>query len=111
MRWWRSSRDICGVLSAYLKSVDCPVEGCPARENKPGRLRGQFMNIHCNLKVEILQEVPEPLPRCDQCGMHMPEDRLFIHRRSDECNKVMERRLRRRDVEMTVRCGDMEFIL
>ena len=48
------------------KSVECPVEGCPAKEKTPGRLREHFMFRHCKSKVAILQEGPEPLPRCDQ---------------------------------------------
>ena len=58
-----------------------------------------------------MQEGPEPLPRCDQCGMHMPAARIFNHRQSDKCNKATERRLQRRDVEMEARCGEMEFSL
>ena len=46
-----------------LKSVDCPVEGCPAKAKTPGRLRGDFIFRHWKLKVAILQERPEPLPR------------------------------------------------
>ena len=29
-----------------LKSVGCPVEGCPERENTPGRLRENFIYLH-----------------------------------------------------------------
>ena len=29
-----------------LKSVDCPVEGCPAKEKPPGRLREHSMFRH-----------------------------------------------------------------
>ena len=35
----------------------------------------------------------------------------FKHRHTDKCNKAIERRLQRRDVEMTVRCGNMEYSL
>ena len=47
-----------------------------------------------------MQEVPETIPRCDQCGMHMPEARLFNHSQKYKYNKAIERRLHRRDVEM-----------
>ena len=45
-----------------LKLVECPVEGCPTKENLPGWLREQFMFCHWKLKVDILQEGPETLP-------------------------------------------------
>ena len=64
---------------------------------------------HWKSKVAILQEGPEPLPRCDQCGMHMQAARLFKHRQSYKCHKLTEIRLRRRDVEMAARCGETEF--
>ena len=80
-------------------------------ENNSGSLRYHFLYRHWKSKVAVLHEGPEPLPRCDQCGMHMPVTRLFKHRRTDKCNKVTERRLRQRDVEMLVSCGEAEFIL
>ena len=57
----------------------------------------------------ILQEGPELLPGCDQCGMHMQGARLFKHRHLDKCHKSTERRLQQRDVEMAERRGEMEF--
>ena len=67
------------------------MEGCPARTKTLGRLRENFMFQHKKSKVAILQEGPEPLPRCDQCGMHMPEVRIFKHRKFDKCHKATER--------------------
>ena len=90
-----------------LKSVEFPVEGCPARAKNPERLREHFVFRHWKSKVAIFQEGPEPLLWCDQCGMHMQAARLFKHRQSDKCHKLTERRLRGRDVEMTERCGEM----
>ena len=60
-----------------LKLVDCPVEGCPDKAKTPGRLREHFIFLHCKLNVAILQEGPEPLPWCDQCGIYMKAARLF----------------------------------
>ena len=88
-----------------LKLVDCPVEGCLAKEKNPGRLRGNFMFRYWKLKVATLQEVPLPLPWCDQCGMYMQEARLFKHWHSDKCHKFIEKRRRQRDLEMVGRCG------
>ena len=64
-----------------------------------------------NSKVTIMQEGPETLPWCDQFGMHIPSARVFKHRQTDKCNKMTERRLRRRDMEMVERCSEMEFSL
>ena len=69
------------------------------------------MYRHWKSKVAIMQEGPEPQPRCEECGMHIPEARLFKHRQMDKCSKTKERRLWRRDVEMAARCGEMEFSL
>ena len=90
-----------------LNLAECPVEGCPPRVKKPVRLRENFMFRHWKSKVTILQEGPELLPRCDQCDIHMQAARIFKHRQSDKCHKSRERRLRRRDVEMAERCGEM----
>ena len=57
----------------------------------------------------ILEEVTEPLPRCDQCVMHIPSDRLFKHRGMDKCNKGEKRIIRQRDVEMVAMCVYMEL--
>ena len=61
--------------------------------------------------MAIIQEGPEPLLWCDQCGMHMPLSRVFKHMQTDKCDKATERRLRGIYVEMAARCGEMEFSL
>ena len=92
-----------------LKSVECPVEVCPARAKTLGRLRENFMYRHWKSKVDIIKEGPEPLPQCDQCGMHMTAAIILKHRQSDKCHKAMERRIRQRDVDMAETCGEMYF--
>ena len=57
-------------LVAYL------VDGCPERVNNPGRLREHFMYLHWKSKVVIIQEVPELLPQCNHCGIHMAAAQL-----------------------------------
>ena len=90
-------RDIYRVSFLWvLKSVVCPVYQCPAREINPGRLREHFMYRHWKSKVDIIQKVPEPIPRCDYCGMHMPAAQLVKHIRTERCNKSTEMRIRRR---------------
>ena len=73
--------DIYKVLfPRILKLVECLVEGCTARANVPGILSGDFMYRQWKSKVAIIQEGPEPLPQCDQCGMNMPAVNIFNHR-------------------------------
>ena len=67
-----------------LKLLECLVEVCLAKTKTPGRLRENFMFCHWKSKVAILQEVPEPLPRCNQCGMHIQAARLFKHWQSEK---------------------------
>ena len=81
------------------------------RGNPPGRLREHFMYCHWKAKVEIIQVGTKPLPRCDQCSMHMPVARILRHRYMDKCNKAAKWRIRRRDVEMAARFYDIEFNL
>ena len=88
-----------------LNFVVCLVDGCLERAHSTGRLREHFMYQHCKLKVLILQEVPAPLPRCDQCGMHMTKARMDKHSRMFICNKSTKMSLRQRDEEMVERCG------
>ena len=94
-----------------LNLVDCPVDGCPYEAKNPGRLRENFMFRHWKSKMAILQEIPEPLPWCDSCGMHIHAEILFKHWQPDKYHKLTERRLQWMYVEMAERCGEMEFSL
>ena len=66
-------------LLQILKSVECPVEGFRSRANTPVILRENLMYRRWKLKVTIMQEGPEPLPRCDQCKMQMPAASILKH--------------------------------
>ena len=59
----------------------------------------------------ILQEGPEPLPRCDQRGMNMSEDILLKNIYMERCNKATDMRIRWRDVDMEERCREMNLSL
>ena len=59
--------------------------------------------------MAILQEGPEFLWWCDQCGMHIHAARLFKYWQSEKCHKSTERRLHPQDVEMAASCEEMEF--
>ena len=94
-----------------LKSVACPVDGCPERAHNPVRLRENFMYWHWKAKISILQEGLAPLPQCDQYGMHMPVSRMWIHKRTDRRERVTDMSLRRIYMEMEESLEEMEFIL
>ena len=61
--------------------------------------------------MAILQEVLSPLPQCPIWGMHMHMHmaRLSRHHRTYRCSRVIEMRLRRFDVEISQRSGEMKF--
>ena len=70
-----------------------------------------FMYRKVRLKVGVLQEGRETLPRCNMCRMHMLVMRLLKHHRTACCFKNTEMRIRSRDVEVTIQCLEMEFSL
>ena len=87
-----------------LQSVRCPVPGFPAVCHSAGRLREHFMFRHFRSRIAVVQEVREPLPRCDMCGMHMPAGRLIRHLWTERCDRNNQMSLRRRDVEIAAKC-------
>ena len=59
----------------------------------------------------VLQEGSETLPRCDMCGIHIPEGRLIKNWRMVCFLKNTEKRIRRKDVEVTSQCAEIEINL
>ena len=85
--------DIYKVLfPRILKLVECLVEGCTARANVPGILSGDFMYRQWKSKVAIIQEGPELLLWCDQCGMHILAANIFNYRQSYKYHKATKRK-------------------
>ena len=79
---WMSEEDNRRYMVSFprvMKSVDCPVYGCPERAHIPGRLRDNFMYRNWKSNIVILQEGLAPIPRCAHCGIHMSEARLRRH--------------------------------
>ena len=66
------------------------------------RIRKNFMFSHWKANITILQEGPVPLMRCDNCVMHIPEDRLEKHKQTSRYEISMDMRMRRRDVEFSL---------
>ena len=76
-----------------------------------GRLRENFMYHHFRSKVAMVQEVEDPLPRCDLCVIHITAGRIIRHRRTARCNKNNQMRWRRRDVAIADRYSEVTFSL
>ena len=73
------------------------------------RLQEHFMYRHWKDQVAILQDIPNPLPWCPNRGMHMTAKKMIRHQRKDMCNRKMEMILRRRDVEVDQKAGEVKF--
>ena len=67
--------DLNGVIYTHHESGDVAGRGGLAKAHKPGYIREHFVYRNWKAKIAILQEVPTPLPGCDNCGMHMLEDK------------------------------------
>ena len=59
----------------------------------------------------MVQEGKEPLPCCDLCGMHMPEERIIKHRRMARCDNNTQMRWQRRYVAMANKYVEATFRL
>ena len=87
-------------LSRVLKTLDCPVPGCPAVAHRAGRVREHFIYQRFCSKVTMLQERKDPLTHRDMCGMYMLAGLLIKHGWKTNCFKNIDIRLRRRNVEI-----------
>ena len=56
-----------------LKTVRYSVTGCQAVAHSAVRLREHFMYRNFFSWIAVVQERREMLPRCDLCGIHIPE--------------------------------------
>ena len=94
-----------------LTLLACPVEGCPARDHKPGRLWEKIMYQHWKAQVLILQEGVAPFPQCPSCGMHMHTAKILCYQQANRCNQAKQMRLQSRNAEIAQRPGDTKFRL
>ena len=94
-----------------LKSVKCPVLGCPEVAHSAGRQQKFLMYQHFRSQVAVVQEGAELIPHCELCRMHMPEGRLIKHRRNQICDNNTDMRWHRWDVAITRRCVGATFSL
>ena len=80
-----------------LKTVRCPVPGCPAVAHSAGRMREHFMYRYFFARIAVVQEGREPMIHCDLFVMHMPAGRILKHQRTKRCDRNMQMRWRRKD--------------
>ena len=102
---WRRYGDLHGVIPADFEFSGVTSGGLTGKGKQSGETEVAFHVSTLEVEVRHHAGGPDPLPRCDQCGLHMPANRIFKRRQMDKCNKATERILRRIDVEMTTRCG------
>ena len=86
-----------------MKTVRCPVPGCPAVSHSAVRMREHFIYRHFFYRIAVVKEGTAPLPQCELCSMHMLEGRLLKYQQTQRCNWNMQMRWRRRDVAVTSR--------
>jgi hypothetical protein len=79
---------------ATLRSRNCPVEGCNERLCNRDSLRRHFVYRHFADTICILEEGPQPLPKCELCGMHISRS-ASRHRTSQTCLDGQARRAHR----------------
>ena len=94
-----------------LKMVSGLVTGCPEVAHSVGRLREHFMYRHFFLRIVVVQDGKDPLPRCDLYSMHMPEGRMIKHQRMQQCDRNIHMWWQRRDVSIASRYVDEYFSL
>jgi hypothetical protein len=63
----------------YSQGVDCPVEGCPAVCKTRFLVRRHFTWQHPTQDIHIPEEGPEPLPKCEYCGLRASNTHSQAH--------------------------------
>jgi hypothetical protein len=61
-------------------TADYPIEGCPGTATSHVNLRRHFMHRHPRDTLVIREEGSVPLPKCENCGMHVPRSALHSSR-------------------------------
>ena len=100
-------QNILNSLHGLLTSVTFLVDGCLPRAHNPGILIYHFMYRHWNYQIAILQEGPTPLPRRNQCEMHMPAPRSEKHKKMAMCYRAIGMQLQCRYVKLVHICVEM----
>ena len=82
------------------KQCPCPFPVCPGSFHTWNFLRSHFNRQHWGNRIRILEEHPNPLLRCKQCGSQVPAGRLNNrHYASEKCKQGYERRIRRETLQ------------
>ena len=69
------------------------------------------LHVSTFLRLEVVQEWKEPLPRCNLCGIHMQSGRLIKHQQTERCNRNMQMWWQSRDASIASRCAKASFSL
>ena len=73
------------------KRCPCPFPGCPVSSRTWNFLRSHFNKQHWRDMIRILDEHPNPLPRCEQCRSQVLTGRLNNrHYTSEKCKQGEE---------------------
>ena len=67
------------------------------------------MYRHFFLRIAVVQEGEETLPRSDLCGVKIPEGQLIKHQSTQQCDRITNMRWRRRDVAIASRFAEASF--
>ena len=74
-------------------------------------MREHFIYRYFLSRIAVVQKGKDLLPRCDLCGMNMPERRLIKHERTQRCDRNTQMLWRRRDAAIARRCAEASFSL
>ena len=88
----------------------CPVDGCPNTARTRADLRRHFMYRHPHDTLCILKEGRYTLPKCEQCGMHIPFSALNGHHQNSKlCHEGTDHRRQREAVADACQALEVPF--
>ena len=61
------------------------VDGCPGRDNSCTNLQLHYMPHHLEDIIVVLNEVPDPYPRCKYCNIFFPRRQWQKETQSRKC--------------------------
>ena len=76
------------IFTRMTKKCTCPLPGFLGSSRTWNALRSHFKMQHWGDRIRIMEEHPNPLPRCERCGCQVPTGRLSNrHYMSEKCNQ------------------------
>ena len=78
----------------------CPFPRLPGYSRMWNGFHSHFISYNWGDRIRILEENPNPLPKCDRCGSQVPAGILnTCHYAFDKSNQGEERRIRRKTLQ------------